>query len=47
MLYVLKFYFATLEYDKRNIWSLLSFIVATCNAGDSMYKVSGTFLNSK
>lgn len=36
-----------LEYDKGNIWSLLSFTVATCNSGDSIYKMSGTFLNSK
>lgn len=47
MLHILKFLFATLAYDKGSIWSLLSFLVATCNSGDSMYKVSGTLLNSK
>lgn len=47
MLHILKFHFATMEYDKGSIWRHLSFIVATCNSSDSMYKVSGTFLNSK
>lgn len=47
MSHILKFYFPTLEYDKRNIWSLLSFIAPTCNSGGSLFKMSGTYLNSK